>query len=70
MEEIIRRYYYDPKTGFISSNALHKKLCKDGHNISLNKVRDFIKKQETAQIRDLSPVRTTVARGLNHVFQK
>jgi len=57
MEEIIRRYYYDPKTGFISSNALHKKLRKDGHNISLKKVRDFIKKQETAQIHT-TPKRT------------
>ena len=50
MEDIIKKYYYDPKTGFTSANVLYKKLRKDGHTVTLKQVSDFIKKQETAQI--------------------
>ena len=47
--DTIKKYYYDPKPGFSSAERLYKRLQKDGYNISLTTVKDWIKKQNVYQ---------------------
>lgn len=47
---IIKEAYYNPETGFQSASALHKKLR--GQGISLDSIKNFIKKQEANQINE------------------
>lgn len=48
MDDILRKFYYDPELGLISANKLHQKVKE--HGITLKQTKDFIKKQETAQL--------------------
>ena len=48
MEDILRKYYYDPELGLISANKLYQKVKE--HGITLKQVKVFISKQETAQL--------------------
>jgi len=49
-EEIIRKVYYDPLTGFSGINKTFQTLKKQGHKITRKEIETFIKKQEIAQI--------------------
>jgi hypothetical protein len=48
--EIIKKYYYDPSTGFQSSNKLYSKIHDKYPDISLKQIKDFISEQSTHQI--------------------
>lgn len=48
-EEIIRKVYYDPLTGFSGINKTFQILKKQGHKISRKEIQKFIKKQQIAQ---------------------
>jgi len=48
-QEIIRKAYYNPETGFTGLNKLFKQLKKDGHDISRNEIKNFLKEQEIYQ---------------------
>jgi hypothetical protein len=49
-EEVIKKYYYDPKTGLQSVDKLYRKLQKVDVNITRKMIKQIIDKQETAQI--------------------
>ena len=49
-EEILKKLYYDTKTGYQSYNKLYKKLKEVEPKITLKIVKEFIKKQATEQI--------------------
>ena len=42
--DVIKKYYFHPKLGFSSAERLYKRLQKDGYNISLTTVKDWINK--------------------------
>jgi hypothetical protein len=48
-EDIIKKYFYDVKFGFISADKLHKKLVDAGYDISMTDVQKFYKNQEVNQ---------------------
>lgn len=50
MEQIIKDAFYNPQTGFGSSQKLYQKLKRKHPTITLNQIRIFIKSQETNQI--------------------
>ncbi|GMF56141.1 unnamed protein product [Phytophthora fragariaefolia] len=43
MDELLEKLYYDPETGFISANALHKKVKEVDSSITLKQVKDWYK---------------------------
>src|SRR5690349_12958624 len=47
-EEIIKEYYYNPKTGFKGIDATYQDLKSQG--ITKDEIKRFLEKQETAQI--------------------
>jgi|GEM_PF-7052888 len=50
-EEIIRKTYYNPSTGFTGIEKLFRQLKKDGHsNISRVDIKKFLQKQEVSQL--------------------
>jgi hypothetical protein len=49
-QEIIKKYYYNPSTGFQSANKLYKKIHEKYPGISLKQIKDFISEQSTHQI--------------------
>ena len=49
-DALIRKYYYDPTTGFSSAEKLYRKLKPLDASITLKKIREFISKQLTAQV--------------------
>ena len=49
-EALIRKYYYDPTTGFSSAEKLYRKLKPLDASITLKKIKEFISKQLTAQV--------------------
>jgi acid phosphatase class B len=50
MEKIIKQFFYDPETGFTSAKDVYNKLIEAGYYVTQKQVKDFISKQETAQI--------------------
>jgi len=51
IEEIIRKAYYDPISGFVGAEKLYKYFQrKELYNITLNDIKKFLKKQEIVQI--------------------
>ena len=48
MDDILRKYYYDPELGLISANKLCQKVKE--HGITLKQVKEFVSKQQTAQL--------------------
>lgn len=49
-EELVKKYYYDPTTGFVGINKLHKKIIKEIPNITKEKIKEILDKQEIYQI--------------------
>ena len=45
----LAKYYYDPKTGFQSSEKLYRRATKDGHKVSRSQVKTFLSNQESVQ---------------------
>ncbi len=50
INEILKKYYYNPETGFQSYAKLYKKVKIDFPHITIKQVKDFIKDQESAQV--------------------
>lgn len=48
-EDIIRKYYYDPSSGFVGVNKLYQKIKKSHPSISIRDIKNFISKQEIYQ---------------------
>ena len=71
--DLIRKYYYDPTTGFSSAEKLYRKLKPLDASITLKKIKDFISKQLTAQvnkpIRKASEFSTIFSPGVGNNFQ-
>jgi len=49
-EDIIRKVYYDPNTGFGGIEKTYQKLKKIGSNIKRSEIQKFLKKQEVVQV--------------------
>ena len=70
MEEIIRKAYYDPKTGLQSTEKLFQRL--KGQGVTRAAITKFIKNQDIAQIhrkptkRNYLPIE---ANGVDHIWQ-
>jgi len=47
--DTIKKYYYDPETGFISSQRLYEKMKAEGYKVTLEQVKDVVEKQVTYQ---------------------
>jgi len=47
--DTIKKFYYDPETGFISSNRLYEKMKAEGYKVTLEQVKDVVEKQVTYQ---------------------
>jgi hypothetical protein len=56
-EEIIKKYWEDPRTGFISAINLHKKIKPLYPNITLREIKEFINSQTTAQIHNQKKIK-------------
>ena len=75
MDEIIKDYFYDINTGFVSSEKLYRKIKADGYDIKLNDVRDFYENQEIIQKTKRKPLKvdrvynTIVASGYGADYQ-
>lgn len=50
MEDLLKKLYYDTKTGFVSADKLYKKAKELDPKITHKIVKEFIKRQATAQI--------------------
>ena len=53
MDDIIKKYFYNINTGFVSSGKLYKKLKEDGHDIKLKDVSMKIRKSSRKQSENL-----------------
>ena len=49
-DEIIRKEYYSPETGFSGIEKTYKNLKKMGYHIKREEIAKFLKKQEVVQI--------------------
>ena len=49
-EDLIKKYYYNPKTGFTSAANLYKVIKEKHQGITLRSIKDFINRQQTHQI--------------------
>lgn len=50
VEEELQRLYYDPRTGFVGADVLWRNAKKAGVKVTLKTVKEWIAKQEVAQI--------------------
>ena len=49
-DEIIHKYYYNPRTGFSSATNLYKTIKEKQKGITLKTIKEFIERQQTHQI--------------------
>ena len=49
-EELLKKYYYSPLTGFLSAQKLYQKLREDEIKIPLQEVSEFVDKQLSNQL--------------------
>ena len=47
LEQRLRDFYYDPKTGFQSAERLYKKALDDGLDVNRKQVKEWLKTQDT-----------------------
>ena len=47
LEQGLRDIYYNPKTGYQSSERLYKKALEDGLNVNRKLVKEWLKSQDT-----------------------
>ena len=57
MEQIIKDYFYNINTGFVSADKLYKKLKDDGHDVKLKDVQNFYNNQEIVQKTKRKPLK-------------
>ena len=72
MDEIIKNYFYNIHTGFVSSDKLYRKIKADGYDIKLNDVKAFYGNQEIIQKTERKPLkvdRVIVASGYGANYQ-
>ena len=58
MDEILQKYYYDPKYGFTNVNNFHAKLKEMGYKYTKKQVNEWYKKQTVNQIYNKSQPKT------------
>lgn len=51
--DVIRRYYYNPSTGYLSPYKLFKRIQEAGYNISEQRVRQWVQQQSAQQVTTL-----------------
>ena len=49
MDNLLKKLYNDPKTGFIGSDKLYKKAKAIDQNITLKRVKEWYSRQEDTQ---------------------
>lgn len=49
-EEVIKRVYYDPETGYGSQQKLHQRLKKAGYTITPKEIKEVLSNQEVVQV--------------------
>ena len=42
MDEIIKNYFYDVNTGYVSANKLYQKMKDDKYNVTRKKSKNFM----------------------------
>lgn len=58
MDEVLQKYYYDPKYGFTNVNNFHAKLKEMGYKYTKKQVNEWYKKQTVNQIYNKSQPKT------------
>ena len=56
-DEVLKKYFYDVQSGFVSASKLHKKLIDDGYNVKISDVQNFYDNQEINQKTKRKPKR-------------
>ena len=49
MDEIIKNYFYDVNTGYVSANKLYQKMKEDKYNVTRKQIKEFYDNQEVVQ---------------------
>ena len=55
MDEIIKNYFYDVNTGYVSANNLSKKMKDDKYNVTRKQIKEFYDNQEVVQKTKMHP---------------
>ena len=58
MDEIIKNYYYDANTGYVSANKLYQKMKDDKYNVTRKQIKEFYDNQEVVQKTKMHPLKS------------
>ena len=58
MNEIIKNYYYDANTGYVSANKLYQKMKDDKYNVTRKQIKEFYDNQEVVQKTKMHPLKS------------
>ena len=58
MEEIIKSYFYDVNTGYVSANKLYQKMRDDKYNVTRKQIKKFYDNQEVNQTTKTHPIKS------------
>ena len=57
MDEIIKNYYYDVNTGYVSANKLYQKMKDDKYNVTRKQIKEFYDNQAVVQKTKMHPLK-------------
>lgn len=69
IEEIIKKSYFDPSTGYAGANKLYEKLKKEHKGITRKKIQEVLNKQEVVQLNKKEKSGSFVPNYPLHEFQ-
>ena len=58
MNEIIKNYYYDANTGYVSANKLYQKMKDDKYTVTRKQIKDFYDNQEVVRKTKMHPLKS------------
>ena len=58
MDEIIKNYFYDVNTGYVSANKLYQKMKDDKYNVTRKQIKEFYDNQEVVQKTKMHPLKS------------
>ena len=57
MDEIIKNYFYDVNTGYVSANKLYQKMKDDKYNVTRKQIKEFYDNQAVVQKTQMHPLK-------------
>ena len=58
MDEIIKNYFYDVNTGYVSAYKLYQKMKDDKYNVTRKQIKEFYDNQEVVQKTKNTPIKS------------